>query len=109
MPLQFWRSPSGGEPTRDWFRALSAVDRKIVGTDLRRVQHGWPVGMPLVKPMGGGIWELRSSLPSHREARVMIAVDGGRIAVLNGFIKKSQKTPAGELGLARKRMKEMGL
>ena len=71
------------------------------------MQFGWPVGMPLVKSLGSGLWELRSSLPSKREARVVFAVDGERIAVLHGFIKKTQETPQGELALARKRYAEL--
>ena len=107
LPLQFWRSNSGREPTRDWFRQLDRNDRIAVGNDLRRLQFGWPIGMPLVRPLGGGLWELRSTLPSKREARVMFAVDSGRIAVLHGFIKKTQKTPPADLALARKRLKEL--
>ena len=96
----------GREPTRDWFRALANADRKVVGTDLRRVQYGWPIGMPLVKSLGDGLWELRSSLPSRREARAIFIVDSDGILVLNAFIKKSQKAPKSEIELAQKRMKE---
>jgi phage-related protein len=107
LPLQLWRSAAGNEPTRDWFRALPDDDRKVLGKDLRRLQFAWPVGMPLVRYMGKNIWELRTSLPSHREARVLFAVDPSGIAVLNAFIKKSQKTPENELKLAQKRLKEL--
>ncbi len=82
-------------------------DRKVLGAALRKLQFGWPIGMPLVKSLGRGIWELRVSLPSRREARVLFAVSGDRIAVLNGFIKKSRKTPGAELDLAVKRLKDM--
>ena len=78
----------------------------VLGHDLKRVQYGWPVGMPLVKSLGGGLWEVRSSLPSDREARALFFVDQDGIVVLHGFIKKTQKTPPGDLNLARKRMKE---
>ena len=98
---------AGREPARDWFRALDAGDRAVIGDDLRRLQFGWKIGMPLVRSMGDGIWELRTSLPSKREARVLFTVDSQRIAVLHGFIKKSQKTPPGELALARKRYAEL--
>lgn len=107
LPLQFWRSSAGREPTRDWFRQLDRDDRAVVGDDLRRIQFGWPVGMPLVRPLSGGLWELRSSFRSKREALVLFAVDAERIAVLHGFIKKTQKTPPRDLALARKRLKEM--
>ena len=73
-----------------------------------RVQFRWPAGMPLCRPMGEGLWEVRTSLPSNRIARVLFCVVAERIVVLHGFIKKTQKTPDGELALARKRMKEFG-
>jgi phage-related protein len=107
IPLFFWRTPSGRQVVRDWLREMSPSDRAVIGTDLRTLQFGWPIGMPLVRPMSGGLWELRSSLPSRREARLLFAADDGTLVVLHGFIKKTQKTPPGELALAQKRMKEM--
>jgi phage-related protein len=56
---------------------------------------------------GKGLWEIRTNLSSNRTARVCSFVDEDRIGVVHGFIKKTQKTPAADLGLARKRMKEM--
>ena len=83
-------------------------DRAAIGFDLRRLQFGWPVGMPLVQSMPHGMWEMRSSLPSRREARLIFAASENSIVVLHGFIKKTQKTPPGEIALARKRLKEIG-
>ena len=107
LPVVFYRSAGGSEPVLDWLRGLPAEDRRVVGTDLATVQYGWPIGMPLCRPLGGGLWEVRSSLPSRRIARVVFFVEGDRIGVVHGFIKKTQKMPAGDLDLARRRMKEM--
>jgi phage-related protein len=82
-------------------------DRRTIGTDLATVQFGWPIGMPLCRPLGGGLWEVRSTLASRRIARVLFFVEGDRIGVVHGFIKKTQKTPTDDLALARRRMKEM--
>ena len=71
------------------------------------VQFGWPIGMPLCRPLGSGLWEVRSTLPSRRIARLLFFVEGDRIGVVHGFVKKTQKTPADDLALARRRMKEM--
>lgn len=71
-----------------------------------RVQYRWPVGMPLCRAMGGGLWEVRSDLPSKTISRVLFCVQDDRILVLHGFIKKSQKTPDTDLDLARKRKRE---
>lgn len=71
-----------------------------------RVQYRWPVGMPLCRSLGDGLWEVRTALPSNRIARVLFSVHQDRIVVLHGFIKKTQKTPDEELALARKRKRE---
>ena len=107
IPAVFYRTTGGTEPVLDWLRDLPAEDRRAIGTDLATVQFGWPIGMPLCRPLGDGLWEVRSRLPSRRIARLLFFVDEGRIGVVHGFIKKTQKTPADDLDLARKRMKEM--
>ncbi|HEY4172513.1 MAG TPA: type II toxin-antitoxin system RelE/ParE family toxin [Rhodopila sp.] len=103
----FYRTTGGTEPVLDWLRSLPAEDRRVIGTDLATVQFGWPIGMPLCRPLGTGLWEVRSTLPSRRIARLLFFVEGGRIGVVHGFIKKTQKTPEADLELGRKRMKEM--
>ncbi len=93
IPLVFYRSAGGGEPARDWMKALDRDDRLAVGMDLLRVQYRWPVGMPLRRPMGDGLWEVRTDLPSKTISRVLICFHGGVLVALHGFIKKTQKTP----------------
>jgi phage-related protein len=105
--LVFYRSTSGAEPVRDWLKALDAPDRMAVGQDLMRAQWRWPVGMPLCRAMGQGLWEIRTTLPSNRIARVLLCLDDGVLVALHAFIKKTQKTPDDELALARKRQKEL--
>jgi len=107
IPVFFYRNAGGTEPVLEWLRSLPAADRRAIGVDLATVQVGWPIGMPLCRPLGGGLWEVRSDLPSRRIARLVFFADAGRIGVVHGFIKKTQKTPADDLELARRRMKEM--
>lgn len=106
IPVVFYRTRSGGEVVLDWLRSLDEKDRNAVGQDLMRVQYRWPVGMPLCRAMGNGLWEVRSALPSKTIARVLFCIEDDRILVLHGFIKKSQKTPDSDLELARKRKRE---
>ena len=87
----FYRTRGGTEVVRDWLRGLDDADRQAVGLDLMRVQYRWPVGMPLCRALGDGLWEVRTSLPSNRIARVLFSIQHGRILVLHGFIKKTQK------------------
>lgn len=107
IDLYFYRTDGGNEPVRDWLKELPDDARRAVGLDLQRVQYRWPVGMPLCRSMGGGLWEVRTSLPNGTISRVMICFHGGDLYALHGFIKKTQKTPDDELKLARKRMKEI--
>ena len=107
IPVAFYRTAGGTEPVRDWLRSLSAEDRHLIGTDLATVQVGWPIGMPLCRSLGPGMWELRSKLTGNRIARLVFFIAEGRIGVVHGFIKKTQKTPPSEIALAQRRMKEM--
>ena len=106
IPVVFYGTRAGGEVVRDWLRGLAEGDRGAIGQDLMRVQYRWPVGMPLCRPLGDGLWEVRSDLPGHRIARVLFGLSGDRIVVLHGFIKKTRKTPDADLALARKRKRE---
>jgi phage-related protein len=92
---------------RDWLVKLPEANRRAVGLDLQRVQFRFPVGMPLVRPMGKGLFEVRTSLPDGTISRVLFCFHDGELHALHGFIKKSQKTPDAELELARKRQKEI--
>lgn len=107
LPASFFRNESGKIPVRDWLLSLSDEDRKIVGDDIRALEFGWPIGMPLCRPISGrkGLWEVRSSLPGGRIARVLFCIHEGHMALLHGFEKKTQKTPDRELDLAVTRMK----
>ena len=107
VPVRFYRSETGKEPVREWLRGLDDSDRRAIGLDLMRVQFGWPIGMPLVRSLKDGLWEVRSSLPSQRVARLVLCFHDNTLVVLHGFIKKTQKTPTDDLALARRRMIEV--
>jgi phage-related protein len=107
LPASFYRLHSGAEPVRDWLKSLAKDDRRIVGEDIATVEFGWPVGMPLCRPLGGGLWEVRSKLTQNRIGRVIFCVAQGHLVLLHAFIKKTQKTPKIDLATARKRQKEV--
>lgn len=108
LPARFYRSGSAREPVRDWLKGLDADDRRTIGEDIKDVEFAWPIGMPLVRSLGGGIWEVRSSLPRGRIARVLFCVERECMVLLHGFMKKTQKTPARDIDLAIERMKGQG-
>ena len=102
VPAIFYRTEAGGEPVREWLKGLRAEDRKRIGEDVKAVEFGWPIGMPVCKPMGDGVYEVRSNLAQNRIARVLFYIDKkSRMVLLHGFVKKTQKTPREDLELAR--------
>ena len=107
LPAIFYRTMMGAEPVREWLQELPTEDRRVIGFDIATAEFGWPIGMPLCRSLGGGLWEVRSHLIHGRIARVIFCVSAGHMILLHGFVKKTQKTPPVELDLARKRQKEV--
>lgn len=103
LQVVFYRTDSGREPVREWLRSLPRAEKKAIGEDIKTVQFGWPLGMPLVRKIETGLWEVRSDL-DNRIARVLFTVHQNVMVLLHGFIKKSQKMPPTDLSLARKRL-----
>jgi phage-related protein len=107
IPLVFYRAASGSEPVRESLKGLPDIERQAVGKDLLRAQWRWPVGMPICRPLGRGLWEVRTDLPTRRTARVLLCVYHEHLVALHGFIKKTRTTPDDDLALARQRQKEL--
>lgn len=106
LDVRFYATDMGAEPVREWLKLLPAPDRKAVGEDIKTVQFGWPLGMPLVRGMGGGIWEVRTRL-ENRIARVLFVMEDSTMVLLHGFIKKTASTPQTDLELAKDRLKQL--
>jgi len=106
----FYRTPAGDEPVRAWLksRVLDDDDRKVIGADIQVVEYGWPKVSErgLVKGFGAGLWEVRSALPSRRIVRVLFGIADGRMVILHGFVKKTQKTSTADLQLAKDRWRD---
>jgi phage-related protein len=103
LRVVFFKTEGGAEPVRQWLKGLERSQCQTIGEDIKTVQFGWPLGMPLVRKLDGELWEVRSRL-DRQIARVMFTVQNDLMVLLHGFIKKSQKTPTGELTTARKRL-----
>lgn len=103
LTVRFYRSDTGTEPVRRWLKSLSVEQKKAIGEDIKTVQFGWPLGMPLVEKLSPHLWEIRTKF-SQGIARVLFTVDGDLMILLHGFIKKSQKIPKKELSTAKTRL-----
>jgi phage-related protein len=85
---------------REWLKQLAEAERQAIGKDLLRAQWRWPIGMPLCRPLGEGLWEVRTDLPTRRTARVLLCFYRKHLVALHGFIKKSRTMPVDDLALA---------
>ena len=107
IAARFFVTASGKLPVRDWLLELDQTVCREIGKDIQKVEFGWPIGMPYCRPLGRGLWEVRSNISSGRIARVLFAIRDGEMVLLHGFVKKSQKTPPKDISLALQRMKEL--
>ena len=107
VPAIFYCSSHGNEPVREWLLYLSKEDRKAIGVDIQTIEFGWPIGMHVCRPMGDGLYEVRTNLQDRRIGRVLFCIHSGHMVLLHGFVKKSQKTPKSDLDLAKKRKREV--
>ena len=103
----FYESGSGNMPVREWLLSLDREDCRIIGEDIATVEFGYPIGMPVCRNLGNGLYEVRSNISDGRIARVIFVVKRGYMVLLHGFIKKTQKTPKQDIDLAAKRAKEI--
>lgn len=107
VPARFYISNNGSEPVKEWLLKRSKDDRKAIGEDIKTVEFGWPIGMPTCRPMGDGLYEVRTNLIDKKIARVLFCFHSNKMVLLHAFIKKAQKTPKPDLDLAKKRKKEV--
>jgi phage-related protein len=108
LRVKFFRTSAGNEPVREWLKELSPDVRKTIGEDIKSVQFGWPLGMPLVKKIEPGLWEVRSSIRDGI-VRILFTVVEDKMVLLHGFVKKSPKLPQNELNTARQRLNNIQL
>ncbi len=108
LEVYFFKTALGNEPVREWLMDLPKEDRKTIGFDIKTVQYGYPIGMPLTRVLQGakGLEEVRCNI-SNGIARIIFCIEDNTIVLLHAFIKKSQATPQKELDVAIKRYKEL--
>jgi phage-related protein len=106
LSVRFFVTAGGREPVREWLSGLERKDRRSVGFDIKTAQFGWPIGMPLIRKLEPGLWEVRSHI-ANGIARVLFTVEGDTMVLLHGFVKKSRKTPAADIKTAKRRLAEL--
>lgn len=91
LPAYFYMTASGREPVREWLKNLAQADRRAIGEDIKDIEFSWPIGMPLCRSLGRGLWEIRSDLLGGRIARVLFSVHAERLVLLHGSLRKARK------------------
>ena len=79
LPARFYRNTRGNEPVREWLKSLTPAERRVIGKDMQKVAFGWPLGLPVCRPLGDGLWEVRRDLPARRTARVLFGIVAGQM------------------------------
>ncbi|MFH0771767.1 MAG: type II toxin-antitoxin system RelE/ParE family toxin [Candidatus Omnitrophota bacterium] len=105
LGVVFYKTDTNSEPVREWLKSLPEEYRKTIGKDIKTLQYGWPLGMPLAKKLCDNIWEVRSKI-RNIISRILFTLSDNKVVLLHGFIKKTRKTPEDDLDLAIKRMKQ---
>ena len=106
LAVRFFRSASGNEPVREWLAGLPREHRRLIGLEIKVVQFGWPLGMPLVRKLEPKLWEVRVDL-GLTIARIVFTLADSEMVLLHGFIKKTQKTPLTDIATARRRQSKL--
>ncbi|MCV0396116.1 MAG: type II toxin-antitoxin system RelE/ParE family toxin [Rhizobiaceae bacterium] len=102
---RFYRTDAGNEPVRTWLLSLDTDDRRTVGKDIATVEFGWPVGMPVCRPLREGLFEVRSTIRSGKvEARTYFAIEQGTMLLLHGADGKQRQDDA--ISLAAERLRD---
>lgn len=105
MQAVFFETAGGSQPVRDFILARTREDRKEIGSDIFKVQMGFPLGLPLVEKIDANLWEIRSYL-SGGICRIFFTIHQGAMVLLHGFVKKTQKIPPQEIKTAKERLSE---
>lgn len=101
----FYQTEAAAQPVLDWLRSLKPEDRRIIGEDIRTVELGWPIGMPVCRPLGQSLYEVRSSIQAGKvEARVYFTIDAGLMVLLHHQHGKARQ--ADEISIARKNLRD---
>ena len=106
LRVVFYSTSHGREPVREWLQGLDKNAEKAVRLAIETVRLGWPVGMPITRSLGQGLWEVRTKT-LRGQARVVFVFHQGMMVLLHGFIKKSAKTPRQELDIALTRSRDL--
>ncbi len=105
--LLMYETPNGQPVIQKYIASLQATTKAKLARQIDLLAaYGPELGMPHVKPLKAGLYELQ--VRGDQEVRVLyVYATGNDIYLLHAFQKKSQTTPKRELDIARQRQTEI--
>ncbi|MDD2773394.1 MAG: type II toxin-antitoxin system RelE/ParE family toxin [Elusimicrobiales bacterium] len=100
--IELYQTPGGDYPVDDFLMGLPDKVRAKVATWIKLLkQEGPNLKRPHADMLRDGIRELRISF-GRLEIRILYFIHGKQIVLTNGFLKKTQQTPANEIDRAER-------
>ena len=101
--VEFYEKENGEQPVKDFLMSLDTKMRaKMASTITILAENGNELREPYSKNLTDGIFELRAKQGSDITRILYFFYYDKHIILTNGFIKKTQKTPQGEIEKAKK-------
>lgn len=102
----FYVEESGSKPINEFLKTLDVkTQARFIDSIERLRQRNIQAREPLVRHLGGKLWELREESNTNIYRIIYFFFTGRRIVLLHGFAKKTQGTPRREIELAERRMR----
>ena len=101
--IEFYQLSNGREPAKEFLTDLDVKMRAKMADTISLLQdNGFELREPYSKHLTDGIFELRAKVGSDAARVLYFFYVNRRIILTNGFVKKTQKTPAGEIEKAKR-------
>ena len=101
--IEFYQLSNGREPAKEFLTDLDVKMRAKMADTISLLQdNGFELREPYSKHLTDGIFELRAKVGSDATRVLYFFYVNRRIILTNGFVKKTQKTPAGEIEKAKR-------
>lgn len=105
--VELYATEDGKEPVAEFLDSLDPkMSAKLIGLMELLEEKGTELRGKYSAPLEDGIFELRCKVGSNITRALYFFYVGKRIVVTNGFVKKTKKTPPGEIKLAKDRRKD---
>lgn len=100
--VDFYYKSTGECPIQEYLDSLPLKLRaKTMRTIMLLEEFGTELRMPYSENIGDGIFELRSIVGNNITRVLYFFMEGNTAILTNGFTKKTQKTPVGEIEKAK--------